>query len=335
MSFIRLAAEQPDALRDFWTVYAVSQEAMREAALKVVRGHPVFGPMVATMSQEDMDRQNQESIALLRRAIEDDAWEPYVESLRTQGTMYARMKIPFSSWYEITRVVQRVLVPRLIAAYGKKPERLARAMSAMMEFIDHGMALMADRYVTDTEGDAAMAERKVAEDKLRASEESLSTALHSIGDGVIATDTTGNVVRMNPVAERLTGWTIDGARGRPFTEVFDIVNEVTGARAVNPIERVLREGVIVGLANHTALIAKDGTKRPIADSAAPIAERLSPRPAGRNESTAVECNRLSMLIAIDRVEQRNASREMREVGRDRRAVEEHVRHRRLDEAKLR
>src|SRR5204862_2094180 len=71
-------------------------------------------------------------------------------------------------------------------------------------------------------------------------------------------------------AERLTGWSEKEAIGRPIEEVFNIVNEDTRAKAPNPVSRVLAEGVVVGLANHTALIARDGTERPIADSGAPI-----------------------------------------------------------------
>lgn len=112
--------------------------------------------------------------------------------------------------------------------------------------------------------------RKQAEAKLRASEESLAATLYSIGDGVIATDEDARITRINPVAERLTGWSERDAVGRPVDEVFRIVNEDTRATVANPVHRVLAEGVIVGLANHTSLIAQDGTERPIADSGAPI-----------------------------------------------------------------
>ncbi|MEE9297272.1 MAG: PAS domain S-box protein [Phycisphaerae bacterium] len=106
--------------------------------------------------------------------------------------------------------------------------------------------------------------------RLQESEAWLSTTLKSIGDAVIATDMQGSVRFMNPVAEVLTGWKQDDAIGKPLTEVFVIINERTGQRAENPITRVLAEGVIVGLANHTALISKDGTKRVIDDSGAPL-----------------------------------------------------------------
>jgi PAS domain S-box-containing protein len=112
--------------------------------------------------------------------------------------------------------------------------------------------------------------KKLAEEKLRESEQSLAATLYSIGDGVLAADHQARVTRINPVAERLTGWTEKEALGRPLEEVFDIVNERTRQKAPNPVSRVLAEGVVVGLANHTALIARDGTERPIADSGAPI-----------------------------------------------------------------
>ncbi|HUI71315.1 MAG TPA: PAS domain S-box protein, partial [Spirochaetia bacterium] len=104
-------------------------------------------------------------------------------------------------------------------------------------------------------------------------EEELRTTLYSIGDAVISTDERGVVRHMNPMAEKLTGWKESEARGRDLAEVFFIANEESRAPIENPVRRVLREGVVVGLANHTLLIARDGTERPIADSGAPIRAR--------------------------------------------------------------
>ncbi|MGA2737205.1 MAG: CHASE3 domain-containing protein [Bryobacteraceae bacterium] len=118
--------------------------------------------------------------------------------------------------------------------------------------------------------------QRLIEDLQRSEEESrlardlLQTTISSIGDGVISTDTNGNVISLNPVAQSLTGWTAEQAYGKPLEEIFDIRNEETGVPAENPIRRALREGRIVGLANHTALTAKDGRIIPIDDSAAPI-----------------------------------------------------------------
>jgi PAS domain S-box-containing protein len=106
--------------------------------------------------------------------------------------------------------------------------------------------------------------------ELRTSARWFSTTLASIGDAVVATDEAGNVSFMNPTAEMLTGWTMADARGNPLDAIFRITNEETGAPVENPVEKVLREGLVVGLANHTVLAAKDGSVRPIEDSAAPI-----------------------------------------------------------------
>ncbi len=96
------------------------------------------------------------------------------------------------------------------------------------------------------------------------------TVLYSIGDAVITTDRRGRIRQMNVVAEQLTGWTESAAKGQPISKVFRIINEHTRKKASNPVTRVLREGIVVGLANHTVLLARDGREIPIADSGAPI-----------------------------------------------------------------
>jgi PAS domain S-box-containing protein len=106
--------------------------------------------------------------------------------------------------------------------------------------------------------------------QLRASEMQLATTMRSIGDAVIATDGTGGVTLMNPVAERLTGWKVAAARGQALESVFRIINEDTRATVESPVAKVLREGTVVGLANHTLLVNRNGTETPIADSGAPI-----------------------------------------------------------------
>ncbi len=102
------------------------------------------------------------------------------------------------------------------------------------------------------------------------SEINLSITLNSIGDAVLATDADGRITRMNPVAERLTGWPFSQAQGRPVNEVFRIVEEETRVPGEVPVAKVLATGEMQGLANHTLLIARDGRECLIADSAAPI-----------------------------------------------------------------
>jgi PAS domain S-box-containing protein len=113
-------------------------------------------------------------------------------------------------------------------------------------------------------------ERRRQQQELEVSRAWFSIALRSIGDAVVATDAEGKITFVNPVAEALTGWTAVEAEGRPLGEVFRILNEETRASAVSPVDRVIREGAVVGLANHTLLVRRDGTELAIDDSAAPI-----------------------------------------------------------------
>ncbi len=114
-----------------------------------------------------------------------------------------------------------------------------------------------------------------AQTETKKTAENLRTTLYSIGDAVIATNTDGAIVRMNPVAAKLTGWTAEEASQRPLTEVFHIINAQTREPVENPTNQVLENGKIVDLANHTILVAKDGEEYQIADSAAPIRDANS------------------------------------------------------------
>lgn len=132
----------------------------------------------------------------------------------------------------------------------------------------------------------------------REAQEEFRTILYSIGDAIITTDAEGRIRQMNPVAERLTGWPETEACGQPLADVFRILNEETRAVVENPVQRVLREGTVVGLANHTLLVARDGTERPIADSGAPI----------RDDSGAITG---VVLVFRAQTEERAAEREIR------------------------
>ena len=125
----------------------------------------------------------------------------------------------------------------------------------------------------------------------------LRVTLQSIGDAVITTDATGHITWLNPVAERMTGWQVDEAKGRPLDQVFLIVNEETRQATENPVMVALQQGKVVGLANHTLLISRHGDEFGIEDSAAPI----------RNESGEI----LGVVLVFhDVTEQRRLSGEM-------------------------
>lgn len=106
--------------------------------------------------------------------------------------------------------------------------------------------------------------------KLLLAKEEFKTTVYSIGDAVIMTDASGLITNMNPVAEQLTGWIEKDACGLPVEQVFHIINEESRQIVENPVKKVAAEGIIVGLANHTLLISKNGKEIPIADSGAPI-----------------------------------------------------------------
>lgn len=114
---------------------------------------------------------------------------------------------------------------------------------------------------------------KKQEEKIREREENLFITLNSIGDGVISTDADGLIQRMNPVAESMCGFTLYEAMNKPLTDIFNIINADTRQKAENPVHLVMKKGNVVGMANHTILISKNGTEHQIADSAAPIRDK--------------------------------------------------------------
>jgi PAS domain S-box-containing protein len=108
--------------------------------------------------------------------------------------------------------------------------------------------------------------------ELKDREQRLDITLNSIGDGVIATDPKGHVTRMNPTAEKMTGWNFVDAEGKPIVSIFSIIDETSREPVQNPIEKVIATGSTVYLSNHTTLLSKDGSEHQIEDSAAPICD---------------------------------------------------------------
>jgi len=143
-----------------------------------------------------------------------------------------------------------------------------------------------------------LAIRQRASEVLQAERERFRTTLTSIGDAVMVTDAQGRVTLLNPVAEALTGWDAD-AIGRPVETVFRIVNEESREPVENPVGKVLRDGAVVGLANHTVLIGRDDRERPIDDSGAPIRD-------GRGRVVGV------VLVFRDITERRATEQRLRE-----------------------
>lgn len=153
----------------------------------------------------------------------------------------------------------------LLSWYFFVPSRFAFALLDTQATVGLAMYLMVS-FAFAGFGEAMLSAQHWADER----REMLRMTLVSVGDAVISTDTDTHVIFLNAVAEALTGWSLQEAAGQPLSRVFNIVNDETRHPVENPAQRALQEGIIVGLANHTVLIAKDGVERFIDDSAAPI-----------------------------------------------------------------
>jgi PAS domain S-box-containing protein len=224
-------------------VHAISASAglvvePRQTDLEIVKAHSV----------EPHARAKEHRFSADERAIVEEA-------LTSRTTQWTERR---------DRTVERVALPlavghRVLGAVSflfAGPRRLEPTERALLETMAAQAAQALDR-----------AQIHAREVHARAS---LLTTLRSIGDGVIATDHTGAITMMNPVAEALTGWPEEDARGRPVATVFQIINEHSREIVESPVEKVLSLGIVVGLANHTLLITRDGREVPIDDSGAPI-----------------------------------------------------------------
>jgi PAS domain S-box-containing protein len=160
-----------------------------------------------------------------------------------------RNRVPFSSEFRILR--------------RDGSERTVLTQADMKTDAEHQPVSMFGTLLDITEMNHAL-------QALRVSQERFSTTLSSIGDAVLATDLNGNITFMNRVCEDLTGWSMEDAINRPVHEIFNIINENTRLSVPSPVNHVLEKGMVVGLANHTILIRKDGAEIPIDDSGAPI-----------------------------------------------------------------
>lgn len=145
-------------------------------------------------------------------------------------------------------------------------------------------------------------EKRTFVNRLKLREELFRTTLYSIGDAVITTDINGNIRQMNAVAEKLTGWTEKEAKSKNSEDIFKIIHEESKAKVESPIKKVLEKGTIVGLANHTLLISKDGKEIPIADSGSPIRD-------GEGNTLGV------VLVFNDQTETRKAQKEIKNLNR--------------------
>jgi PAS domain S-box-containing protein len=234
-----------------------------------------------------------------RAAVAEEHFRLLVESVKDYAIFLLDPDGNVASWNDGAHLIkgydaQEIIGQHLSLFYtegdraARKPQRLLELATAEGRVEDEGWRVRkdgsrfwADVVITalrDAHGQLVgfakvtrdLSTRRDMENRLREAEERLAATLYSIGDGVLATDEDARVTIINRVAQQLTGWSEEQGLGRRIDDVFHIINRDTRAPVATPIERVLKEGKIVGLANHTVLIARDGTERPIDDSGAPI-----------------------------------------------------------------
>ncbi len=169
--------------------------------------------------------------------------------------------VPNTPWYMVTKVDESEILSE--ANYRGRVAILFVFLFIVISIISTAYAYRHRQASIYREMYHVEVERKEVQEELKAT-------LYSIGDGVITTDINGVVKQMNPEAERLIGWTEQEAKGKPLDKVFRIVNENTHSVVESPVRRVISVGNVIGLANHTLLVSRDGTEHPIADSGSPI-----------------------------------------------------------------
>ena len=246
-----------------------THESRIAAALEKVLEHTaVYHEHI--FSQEELLNISLVNVRGLLTALHSGQMYSEPSNVSQQGAQFAHLGLGDRSAVDLLSALQDTCLPLVREEYQNQQcqvaEVAARAITRYCSlFVEGFLAACRDR-ILDAQEKIILA----LEQSLRESEQWLATTLKSIGDGVIATDTKGYITFMNNVAEQLTCWKEEEAKGKPLAEVFFIVNEETREHCSNPFEKIMKTGKVVGLANSTVLIARNGTERMIADSGAPI-----------------------------------------------------------------
>jgi diguanylate cyclase (GGDEF)-like protein/PAS domain S-box-containing protein len=222
-------------------------------SLKIERfDDPQLPADFAAIRSNPIDIQTDSSIAV--RPLSDDVIAGYtlINDIYGKPSLILRVDTPREIYKQAQLNLSYLLISLLIVGL---------VFGTVFGSVTRSLLQKLDRYLD---------ELKQSKQDLFQSKELAEITLYSIGDAVITTNAKGEIEKINPIAEQLTGWQIDEARGRPLIEVFQIVNEQTREPAVNPVETVLSEGQITELSNYTILIHRDGREFAIDDSAAPI-----------------------------------------------------------------
>ncbi|MGC1122989.1 MAG: ATP-binding protein [Candidatus Methanofastidiosia archaeon] len=263
-----LSTEELELLSHAGQTLCIHETSIAAALEKVLEHTAVYHEHI--FSQEELLDISLTNVRGLVAALGSGEMYSAPDTIHQQGAQFAHVGLGDRSAADFLSALQDMCLPLVVQYH---PNEQCKAVMVAARAISRYISLFVEGFLAACRDRILDAQERIIlalEQSLRESEQWLATTLKSIGDGVIATDTKGGITFMNNVAEQLTGWSEEEAKGKPLADIFFIINEETREHCSNPFEKIMKTGKVVGLANSTVLIAKDGTERMIADSGAPI-----------------------------------------------------------------
>lgn len=256
-------------MRDYWSIYERHYDEIRLVLIAELTADEEVGRLIRTTPPEVMEENAKKSRELSRRAIMEGDWEPYLESLKAQGSMYAQGGLTFAAWFRITSAFRPHIVRHMLAAFGADTQRLIRAIDALDRLLDLVLSVLGESYLDRKEDIIARQREAIGEARLRSR---YAIVLSSIADGVVTTDPYGNVMTANPAMERISGIPEEEAIGQPYHQVYPAKKE---GRILTQAERFLSQAIKEGKTFLSEgvdvdFICRDGREVPVSITAAPI-----------------------------------------------------------------
>lgn len=258
-------------LRDYWDIYERHYDEIRLVLIAELTADEEVGRLIRTTPPEVMEENAKRSRELTRRAILDGDWEPYLESLKAQGSVYAQSGLTFAAWFRITSAYRPHIVRYMLAAFGADTQRLVRSIDAMDRLLDVALSVIGESYLSRKEEIIARQREAMGEARLRSR---YAIVLSSIADGVVTTDPYGNVMTANPAMERMSGIPEEEAIGQPYHQVYPAKRE---GKILTQRERFLSQAIqegktVLSEGADVDLVCRDGREVPVSITAAPIME---------------------------------------------------------------
>ena len=258
-------------LRDYGGIYERHYEEIGLVLIAELTADEEVGRLIRTTPPEVLEENSKRSRELSRSAIMEGNWEPYLENLKAQGSMYAQGALSFAAWFRITSAYRPHIVRHMLAAFGADTQRLIRAIDAMDRLLDLALSVIGEAYIERKEHIIALQREATGERRVRSR---YRIVLESIADGVVTTDPHGNVVTANPAMERITGVAEEEAIGQPYHLIYPAKRE---GKSLTKDERFLmiamREGqTVLSEDADVRLVCRANREVPVTITAAPLLE---------------------------------------------------------------